>query len=84
MPIVSVELQEFLFATTSAEFASKKNGQLSAAAHAELRDHIRGAMRMHRFAIFTWLLLNGVQLPRHLLDDRLHTEVGNQQVDKPA
>lgn len=80
-----LEMAEYLFAQTSAahalRVATSPNG------HDPLKDaadHIRGAFRLHRFNVFTWLMQNGAKLPVRLVDDRIHPEVGNQGPDRPV
>jgi hypothetical protein len=72
-----LELEEYLFAATSAKFAQDHTPQ-------EAADHIRGSLRMHRFMVFSWLMLNGAHIPVHLMDDRVHRPVGEQAPDLPA
>ena len=80
LPDVTIlEFEEFAFAETSARFA-----RLQSTTDKEAADHIRGALHMHRFILFSWLLLNGVTLPSRLLDDRTHPKVGKQKPDQPA
>ena len=43
---------------------------------------LRGSFRMHRFQVFSWLMLNGVAIPARLLDDRVHPEPGDQMPDE--
>lgn len=71
-----VELTEYLFAQTAAEYAH--------AGHtvAEIREHMRGAMRLARFTVFNWLISNGVSIPAELLADRTHPAVGQQAPDQ--
>lgn len=71
-----VELTEYLFAQTAAEYAH--------AGHtvAEIREHMRGAMRLARFTVFNWLIGNGVRIPAELMADRTHPEVGQQTPDQ--
>lgn len=63
--LASVELQEFLMASTSAQAA----GRVS---EPELRDHIVGAMRWSRISLMLWLTGNGVKIPVEFFDDRVH------------
>ncbi len=78
--VAPLELQEYLFADTSAQFAVHDNeetpGQIG-----QVRDHIRGALRIQRFNVMNWLVVNGVSIPAELLDDALHQPVGYQYPD---
>src|SRR3990167_7690191 len=84
VPIHFVELQEFLFSGTAANFAhfSLVLGLNPQERQEKIRDHIRGAMRLHRFVLLNWLMQNGVEIPLELMDDRLHLDVGAQSVDQ--
>jgi len=78
-----VELQEFLFASASATFAAQLEQQKhNVVEWDKLRDHIRGAMRIHRFTVINWLMMQGVKIPVELLDDKQHPEVGQQMPDR--
>jgi len=72
--IAPIELQEYLFAETVAA----QKGQTPDA----VRDKIRGAMRLQRFNIFNWLMMNGVQIPPVLMSDNIHKPVGEQFPDR--
>lgn len=87
VPIGGVELHEFLFSQTAARYAQRTlpvHGDDSDAALGKVADHFRGALRLNRFAIMNWLMMNGVKIPVELLDDRTHPEVGSQAPDRPV
>jgi len=76
-PITMLEVEEFLFASTDAQFARTNTPE---AGHA----HIRESYRMHRFFVITWLMQNGVSIPLHLAVDSAHPPVGQQRPDQPV
>lgn len=81
--IDGVEMQEFLFASTSTQYAIKTVAeQHNVPEWDKVRDHIRGALRLHRFMVTNWLMLNGVKIPADLLADQAHPEVGQQMPDR--
>lgn len=79
LDVTILEFEEFAFAETSARFA-----RLQSTTDKDAADHLRSALHLHRFLVFAWLLQNGVNLPKHLLDDRTHPKVGQQKPDRPA
>jgi hypothetical protein len=76
-PVSILELEEYLNAATFLDSQALA-----------LPDHgvkeLRAILRNHRFFVFSWLLLNGVQLPTELVSDSAHPEVGRQRVDEAA
>ena len=70
-----LEMEEFCFAHTSTDAAQRITPE-------ELQAHLRENLRMHRFFVFNWLILNGVSLPVDLVADSLHAPVGQQQPDQ--
>lgn len=83
MPISAVELQEYLFSFTAAQYAKRVAAEKHNVPDTEkIANHIRGAFRLNRFAVMNWLMMNGVKIPIELLDDRNHPEVGAQMPDK--
>jgi len=83
MPISSVELQEYLFAQTLLNVASKCEAEKrNVTDYRELAIEIRKSFRYQRFAVINWLLMNGVSIPAELLTDQTHPQVGNQFPDK--
>ena len=77
-----VELQEFCFSETSAQFAVRKMEERGNVIDTDsIRAHIRGALRLHRFTVMNWLMMNGVKIPIELLADQNHPEVGQMRLD---
>lgn len=84
--IGGVELQEFLFSQTAARYALRiyAEAQPGEDVLGKVGNHIRGSLRLNRFATMNWLMMNGVTIPPELLDDRTHPEVGRQAPDQPV
>lgn len=83
--IENVEMTEYLFSNTAANFATFGLDDDDRSIMIEkARNHIRGAFRLHRFVFMNWLLMNGVKLPVEVMDDRTHPEVGDQRPDQPS
>lgn len=70
-----LEMEEFCFANTAVDMAQRLTP-------GELQTYLRENYRMHRFFVFNWLVLNGVELPVALVADSLHLPVGSQQPDQ--
>lgn len=78
-----MEVQEYLFSTTSADFAARlEREKHNVFDTSKMRDHLRGGFRLHRFFVMNWLLTNGVKIPVELMSDQAHPEVGQQYPDK--
>lgn len=89
VPAGMLEMDEYLFSHTAAEFAFGKfetcypcPEDIKAILIAEVRDHVRESLRLHRFQVFAWLLSNDISLPLNLLADLTHAEVGKQKPDE--
>lgn len=83
VPISHVEMQEFLFAGTMARQAVRVCKD-SARPEQTILHSARESFRLMRFAVFAWLMQNGVAIPAELLDDRVHAPVGKQRPDQPS
>lgn len=80
-----MEMQEYLFANTSAEFAIRcEKEKVNVADIDKARDHVREMLRFHRFTVINWLMVNGVKIPVELLSDQTHPGVGFQTPDQPV
>lgn len=71
-----LEIEEFLFSSTAAEFARRKSDVIAT------QRHLRESFRLHRFFVFAWLLSNGVAINPALLADSTHLPVGEQTPDR--
>jgi hypothetical protein len=83
-PIGGVELHEYLMANTIGIAANHRYNKISDVDEAAAlnRDDIRGALRLHRFAVMNWLMMSGVSIAPHLLSDMYHPIVGQQLPDR--
>jgi hypothetical protein len=83
-PIGGVELYEYLMANAIGVAANDRYNKISNAEEAAAlnRHDIRSALRLHRFAVMNWLMMNGVSIPPHLLSDMYHPIVGQQLPDR--
>lgn len=85
--ITTVELQEYLYASTLAEKTMRETclpASQAVALAERLRDEIRTILRIHRFTVFTWLSVNDVRIPVALNADEIHPAVGSQAPDEPV
>lgn len=94
VPITGVEVQEALFSGTAAQYAHRLLSEAidgaGDATDAGLRTveamrrivvHVRETLRLGRFNVFNWLMMNGVGLPMVCVADATHPEVGAQAPD---
>lgn len=77
-----VEMQEYLFATTEAQ-KIYKGYSIDQEPSRTLVNDIREILRLHRFTILNWLLMQGVNISLELASDKTHPKVGEQFPDKP-
>lgn len=80
VPIGMVEMQEYLMSSTIAQGIQR--GPTIGAERDEIARNIRNSMRLLRFTLFGWLMLNGVKIPVALMNDGSHPEVGDQLPDQ--
>lgn len=76
-PSAPLELQEYLFASTSAHHALQHTDE-----EWVIREELRKMLRLHRFVLMNWLMTNGVAIPVELLADQHRPPVGNQFPDQ--
>lgn len=74
-PVSILEFEQYLFARTLVQADGSPEVMFK---------HIRESFRLHRFFVFTWLVMNGVALPVELVSDTAHPRVGEQKPDQPA
>jgi hypothetical protein len=83
VPIGAVEVQEFLFSESLAKVAGNcEREKHNVTDWSALQQQVRETFRLHRFAVTSWLMMNGVSIPAHLLADQAHPPVGEQYPDK--
>lgn len=78
-----VEMQEFLFSKTISDGCFSAIHGMNGVQREKLTKDIREVLRLHRFSVFTWLLMSGVSVPANLLADETHPKVGYQLPDQP-
>jgi hypothetical protein len=75
-----MEMQEYLFAVTQ---SNKIKGNWQSFNGSECSKDIREILRLHRFTVLNWLMMQGVSIPMNLLSDQTHPKVGSMLPDMP-
>ena len=70
--IAPVEMQEYLLAASQAK---KVFNTVSSEVSQVLITDLREILRLHRFTMFNWLLLQGISIPMKLLADDIHPQI---------